>query len=69
MNSEDSEQSTKDKSRFYLLISLAVLALSFLISLGVTVYQRRLIQINKREMNNDFETSKQMSQMKEFGRY
>ena len=69
MNRKDSEQSTKDKSRFYFLISLTVLALSFLISLRVIVYQRRLIQINKRKVNSDFETTKQMNQMKEFGGY
>ncbi|XP_028397234.1 protein PAT1 homolog 1-like [Dendronephthya gigantea] len=57
-HSKNSELFTVDKTRLYLLIPLVILALCFLLSMGVIIYQRRLIRNNAREV----------SQMKNFGR-
>ncbi|XP_028399530.1 uncharacterized protein LOC114522942 [Dendronephthya gigantea] len=46
------------------LIPLIILALCFLVSLGVIVYQRRLLQ--NKDVNHGYGTSKQTKEMKEF---
>jgi hypothetical protein len=48
-NNKKSEQSNEEKTRMDLIIPLAILALCFLLSLGVIIYQRRLIQNNNRQ--------------------
>ncbi|XP_028402590.1 receptor-type tyrosine-protein phosphatase delta-like isoform X2 [Dendronephthya gigantea] len=58
-----SQNSTENETRVELLIPLVILALCFLVSLGVIVYQRRLIQNNKRKANQGHETT----MMSDFG--
>ena len=48
-NNPNTEQSNKEKTRMDLIVPLAILALCFLLSLGVIIYQRRLIQNNNRQ--------------------
>ena len=48
-NNPNSKQSNEEKTRMDLIVPLAILALCFLLSLGVIIYQRRLIQNNNRQ--------------------
>ncbi|XP_028399361.1 uncharacterized protein LOC114522811 [Dendronephthya gigantea] len=64
LKSNISKQSAKDKTHMGFLIPLIILALCFLVSLGVIVYQRRLLR--NKDANHGYETSKQTNEMKEF---
>ena len=46
---QNSEQSNDEKTRMDLIIPLVIFTLCFLLSLGVNIYQRRLIQNNARQ--------------------
>ncbi|CAB4005657.1 Down syndrome cell adhesion molecule homolog isoform X2 [Paramuricea clavata] len=48
-NSKNSGQPNEEKTRMDLIIPLAILALCFLLSLGVIIYQRRLVQNKNRQ--------------------
>ena len=50
-----------------LVIAFAIFVLCFLLLLIVSLNQRRLLQDNKREVNNAYESSKQTSHTKKFG--
>ncbi|XP_028410547.1 uncharacterized protein LOC114533244 [Dendronephthya gigantea] len=54
---KNSQKTNEDDTRVELLIPLVILSLCFLVSLGVIVYQRRLIQNNKRKDNEGHETT------------
>ena len=49
-----------------LLISLVILVFCFLLSRGVIIYQRRLIQINNRQPCHEYEASEQAHQLTKF---
>jgi hypothetical protein len=48
-NNPNTDQSNEEKTHMDLIVPLAILALCFLLSLGVIIYQRRLIQNNNRQ--------------------
>ncbi|CAB4042861.1 tenascin-like isoform X4, partial [Paramuricea clavata] len=56
---QNSEQSNDEKTRMDLIIPLVIFALCFLLSLGVIVYQRRLIQNNTRQPDHKRGNSEQ----------
>ena len=49
-----------------LLIPLVISVLCFLLSLGVNIYQRRLIQINNRQPCHKYEASEKAERKEEF---
>ena len=62
------EQSIGEKIRVDLLIPLVISVLCFLLSLGVILYQRHLIQINKQPCHK-CEASEKARREEKFGTY
>ena len=65
-NSQNPEQSNGNEIRVDLLIPLVILVLCFLLSLGVIIYQRRLIQNNNRQLCNKYEANPEHSHHSKF---
>ena len=68
-NSQNPEQSNGNEIRIDLLIPLVISVLCFLLSLGIIIYQRRLIQNNKRQLRNKYEANSEHSHHSKFGTY
>jgi hypothetical protein len=62
-------QEIEVKTRMDLLIPLVILVLCFLLSLGVNIYQRRLIQNSNRQPCQKCETSEQANRKGELGMF
>ena len=63
------EQFNGEKIRLDLLIPLVISVLCFLLSLGVIVYQRRLIRINNKQACHKCEASEMAKRKEKFGMY
>jgi hypothetical protein len=66
VNNKRSEESNEGKVHIGLLILLVVVVLCFLLSLGVNIYQRRLIQSNSRQPCHQSEVSENSKQEGKF---
>ena len=56
-NSKNLEECNNEKVRIGLLTSLAILFLCFLLSLGVNIYQRRLIKSKNKQFCHQIDAS------------
>ena len=65
-SSQNPEISNGDEIRIDLLIPLIILVLCFLLSLGVIIYQRRLIQNNNRQLCSKYEANSEHSHHSNF---
>ena len=67
---QNSEQSSGKKILMALgVIPLVILALCFLLSLGVIIYQRRLIQISNKQPCHKYEAPEKARRKEKFGTY
>jgi len=69
VNFQNLKESNGGQMRLDLLIPLVILVFCFLLSLGVIIYQRRLIRINNRQPCHKYEASEQAHQRTKFGTY